>query len=484
MLQLSALDAFMLHIEQPHTPLNGGVVMVYDRSSASDGRFGYWEVLEHFRQRLPLLDALRLKVAKVPGHLDRPYWVEEPNVDLEYHIRSVILPPPGDWRQLCRQVSLAIERPLDMSRPAWELEVVEGLGDDDRFSENCFALILKVHHTAMDGKAYLAIMQTLHSLQPDAPTPAVQRNSEVAPAPSSRDILSHLAFNAVRAPLANARALASVAPTLGRAVLPALARRISPQRDRRNDSAPTTRFNGPVSSHRAYGACVFKLVDTKPIRAAVEGATVGDIALSVAGGALRRYLDDIGELPPAAMRAFVLVATPPSDRADLGNHLSGMIISLCSDIEDPLERLASVQKSTSAAKLPRTSKGRVQVTGLLDIVPEAVVAPLFRAVTLVSSRSGNGLGGMFNTALTGMAGPAEPLYLGPAKMTHLLGLGPVLDGLGLTNIHASYNGEFTMMFVACRKMMTDPQRYEYLIYESFDELHRAAVKKLGTGKSS
>jgi len=145
MLQLSALDAFMLHMEQPHTPLNGGVVMVYDRASAPGGKFGYPEVLHHFRQRLPLVDALRLTMVNVPGSLDRPYWVEEADVDLEYRIRNTTLPPPGDWRQFCRQVSIAIERPLDMSRPPWELEVIEGLDDGDHFPENSFALILKVH---------------------------------------------------------------------------------------------------------------------------------------------------------------------------------------------------------------------------------------------------------------------------------------------------------------------------------------------------
>jgi len=483
MLQLSALDAFMLHMEQAHTPLNGGVVMVYDRASAPGGKFGYWEVLHHFRQRLPLVDALRLKMVTVPGSLDRPYWVEEPDVDLEYHIRNITLPPPGDWRRFCRQVSLAIERPLDMSRPPWELEVIDGLDDGDRFPKNSFALIFKVHHAAMDGKAYLAIMQTLHSLQPDSPPPASGRNGRVAPAPSSRDMLTRAALNVVRTPLVTAQALAGAAPALGRAVLFALGRRLLPQRDGHGEATPATRFNGPVSSHRVYGACFFKLADTKPIRAAVEGATVGDIALSVFGGALRRYLDDIGEQPPTAMKAFVLVATPPADRADLGNHLSGMITSLRSDIEDPLERLAAVRESTSAAKRPTASAGRVQVTGLLDIVPEAAVAPIFRAVTVVSRRSSNGLAGMFNTAVTGMAGPAEPLYLGPTKLAHLLGLGPVLDGLGLINIHASYNGEFTMFFVGCREMMTDPQAYEDCIYETFNALHRAAVNKLNSGGS-
>lgn len=475
MLQLSALDTFMLHMQQPHSPLNGGVVLVYDRSGAADGKFGYRDVLEHFRQRLPSVDALRLKLVGVPGSLDRPYWVEEADIDLEYHIRNVTLPPPGDWRQFCRQVSLAIERPLDMSRPPWEIEVVEGLGAIDRFADNSFALILTVHHAALDGKAYLAIMQTLHSLKPDAPTPVHQGDERVAPAPSASDMVIRAALHAARLPVAALQALASLGPPIGRAAAPQLVRRLTPKRNGQKDATPSTRFNGPVSPHRVYGACFFHLADTEPIRAAVDGATVGDIAVSVLGGALRSYLDGIGELPRTSMKAFVLVAIPPDGRQDLGNHLSGMIISLCSDIDDPLERLAAVRATTRDAKQPSASSGRARVTGLLDIVPEIMVAPIFRVVTLASTRSSNGLAGMFNTAVTGMAGPAEPLYLGPARLTHLLGLGPVLDGLGLINIHASYDGAFTMFFVGCRDMLPDPQRYEECIYSEFEQLYRAAV---------
>jgi hypothetical protein len=134
-----------------------------------------------------------------------------------------------------------------------------------------------------------------------------------------------------------------------------------------------------------------------------------------------------------------------------------------------------VRASTRDAKKPSASSGRLRVTGLLDIVPEIMVAPIFRVVTAASTRSSNGLAGMFNTAVTGMAGPAEPLYLGPVKLTHLLGLGPVLDGLGLINIHASYDGAFTIFFVACHDMMPDPQRYEECIYTEFSHLHELAV---------
>src|ERR1039458_5325416 len=124
MIRLSAQDATVFHLERPNAPWNGGVVMVYDRATAP-GAVSFENVLDHFRERLHLIDALRMKVARVPGNLDRPYWVEDPSIDLEYHMSNIALPPPGDWRQFCLQVSRLIARPLDLTRSEERLGVKE-----------------------------------------------------------------------------------------------------------------------------------------------------------------------------------------------------------------------------------------------------------------------------------------------------------------------------------------------------------------------
>lgn len=474
MIELSAQDATFLAMDSPNSPWNGGIVLVYDRPAGAAG-MTFQGVVDHFQARLHLMDVFRLKLARTPGNLARPYWVEDQNLDLEFHMRNIALPPPGDWRQFCLQVCRLIARPLDLTRPPWELYMIEGLDAIERFSKGSFALVLKVHHAALDGRAFLAIMGVLHSLDPKAlPPPPPAKAPEFEPDPTSMGLLMRAGVKAVRTPLAASRTLANAWPGLRQVALPALWRRL------RGDSEPSkgspeTRFNGPITPHRSWGACFFELADTKPIRAAVEGATVHDIAVSVFGGALRTYLGERGELPTDPMKTAIMIDVRGSgDHAALGNQLSGMFATLATDIADPLARLAAVRASTLAAKNATAKLGARDVAGLLDLLPEAIISPTMKLMLAAGNRSGRGLFSQFNTAVTGMAGPPKPLYLGGTLLTHVIGFGPLVDGLGLINIQMSYNGEFVMTFTADRNAMPDPQRYEECIYQAFDELRRAA----------
>ena len=288
-------------------------------------------------------------------------------------------------------------------------------------------------------------------------------------------LLVRAGLKAVRMPMAASRTLGNAWPGLREVALPALWRKL------RGDAEPATgtpgtRFNGTIGPHRSWGACFFNLADTKPMRQAVEGATVHDIAVSVFGGALRTYLGERGELPTDPMRAGIVIdVRTASDRAALGNQLSGMFASLATDVADPLERLAAVRASTLAAKNATARMGARDVAGLLDLLPEAIISPAVQLVLAAGNRGGRGLFARFNTAVTGMAGPPVPLYLGGAKLTHVIGFGPLVDGLGLINIQMSYSGEFVLTFTADRDAMPDPQRYEDCLYQAFEELRLAAL---------
>jgi WS/DGAT/MGAT family acyltransferase len=471
------MDTLFLHMEQPHAPAQGGVAMLYDRSTAPGGELDFQDVVDHFEDRLHLMDALRMKLVRVPGNLDRPWWVEDPDFDIEFHMRNLALPPPGDWRQFCEQVSRLVARPLDLSRPVWELYMIDGLDRLERVPKGSFALILKIHHAALDGKAYAAIMDSLHSSEPVAePPPPPDPNRRAEPEPTSWELLARAGRNATRAPAKAARALGGIVPGLSRAAVPGIRQRLRPAGEQPlTVRTPATRFNSPVGPHRSMGACFFALADTKPIRGAVDGATVGDIAVAVFGGALRSYLGEIGELPSQSMRAMLPVAVhAPTDRVGMGNQLSMMVVSMATDVADPLERLAAVRASTLAAKSTSATIGARNLSELMEIVPESAIAPMFRLATLAGTRSARGIGGMFNTMVSGLPGPTTPLYLAGAELVHVFGLGPVVDGMALINMHGSYNGEFTMFFTADRQAMPDPERYEECIEQSFHELRAAA----------
>lgn len=474
MIELSAQDATFLAMDSPNSPWNGGIVLVYDRPAGAAG-MTFQDVVDHFQARLHLVDVLRLKLMRTPGNLARPFWVEDQNLDLEFHMRNIALPPPGDWRQFCLQVCRLIARPLDLTRPPWELYMIEGLDAIERFSKGSFALVLKVHHAALDGRAFLAIMGVLHSLDPKAVAPPPPEEApEFEAEPSAVGLLVRAGIKAVRTPLAASRTLGHAWPGLRQVALPALLQRLRGESEP-SKGTPETRFNGPITPHRSWGACFFDLADTKAIRAAVEGATVHDIAVSVFGGALRTYLGERGELPTDPMKTAIMIdVRGAGDHAALGNQLSGMFATLATDLADPLARLAAVRASTLAAKTAAAKLGARDVAGLLDLLPEAIRSPTMKLVLAAGNRSGRGLFSQFNTAVTGMAGPPKPLYLGGTQLTHVIGFGPLVDGLGLINIQMSYNGEFVMTFTADRDAMPDPQRYEECIYQAFDELQRAA----------
>ena len=128
-----------------------GPLMIYDMSMSPEGVVRFKDILGVFESRSNRSPVFRRKLAAVPMNLDQPYWVEDEDFDLEFHVRHIALPKPGDWRQLWIQCSRLLTRPLDRTRPLWEAYVIEGLENLDGLNPGCFAMLLKIHHAAIDG---------------------------------------------------------------------------------------------------------------------------------------------------------------------------------------------------------------------------------------------------------------------------------------------------------------------------------------------
>ena len=175
MRQLSGQDASFIYSERPHAPTHITSISVYDPSTAPGGAVTFKGILAHLEARLHLARAFRQKVVRVPLDLDHPYWVEDSEFDLEYHVRHIALPKPGDWRQFCIQAARLHARPLDLSKPLWELYVIEGLDNVEDVPPGAFAFVLKIHHAAVDGKSGVEMITAIHSQTPevvDPPPPA------------------------------------------------------------------------------------------------------------------------------------------------------------------------------------------------------------------------------------------------------------------------------------------------------------------------
>ena len=162
MQQLSGMDAAFLYAETPRAHMAGGGIAIYDPSTAPGGRVTFKGILDHIDKRLHEARVFRQRLVRVPLDLDHPYWIEDPDFDLEFHVRHIALPEPGDWRQLCIQVARLVSRPLDLDRPLWELYVIEGLDNVEGVPAGSFALVTKVHHAAIDGMSGMEMTSAIH----------------------------------------------------------------------------------------------------------------------------------------------------------------------------------------------------------------------------------------------------------------------------------------------------------------------------------
>ncbi|MET0323757.1 MAG: wax ester/triacylglycerol synthase family O-acyltransferase [Ilumatobacteraceae bacterium] len=465
MQQLSGQDASVIYSERPHAPTHITSISVYDPSTAPGGKVTFKGILAHLEPRLHLARAFRQKIVRVPADLDHPYWVEDSEFDLEYHVRHIALPKPGDWRQFCIQAARLHARPLDLSKPLWELYVIEGLDKVEGLPKGGFAFVLKVHHAAIDGKSGVEMISAIHSQSAevvDPPPPATPWQPENDP--SVLELYGRASLNALRTPARTARLVGRLVPGVGRA---AAVQRANPD-PAAAGMAPGTRFNGPVTAHRVLDARFFPFSELKPIRNLVPGATVNDVALAVIGGAMRSYLEKAGELPAGSLRAMTPVSVrTEEEKGDLGNQVSAMVVSLATDVADPVERLAAVHRSTGASKELTQAVGARNLAELSQLAPGLLIGLGTRLSGRFARRDS---GTMVNTVVTNVPGPREPLYFAGARSVRSFGAGPVVDGMGLINIVGSYEDQFVLSFTACREMMPDPAHYADCLESAFEEL--------------
>lgn len=463
----------MLRAETPATPLQIQLLLIYDPSTAPGGKVTFKGILEELDARLHLADVFRRRLTELPGGMPMPYWVDDPNFDLEYHVRHIGLPQPGDWRQLCIQIARLHARQIDLRRPPWEITVIEGLNAVAGVPKGSFAMALKLHHCAVDGMASVQMIAALHDLAADSPRPAGPDGPWQPDAlPSTAELLSRATINALLHPFRSAAVLASNAPAAvrGLAVLPGkliggVASRVA--RGAVPTFPPKTRFNQTVSPHRVFEARFHDLADFKRIKASVPGATVNDVALAYVGGALRAYLDGHGELPDDSLvAACPMSLRKAGDTTSNGNDLFGRLQTLGTDIDDPLKRLATIAESTAGSRADAESTTTTHVLELIGTVPTALLGMTAKAASALPFSGPT----IANTTVTNVAGPTEPLFFSGARLVRVAGLGPLVAGLNLIHVVASYNGTLSISATADRDALPDPARYAECMEQSFQEL--------------
>jgi diacylglycerol O-acyltransferase len=471
--QLSWTDDMMLRAETPATPLQIQMLLIYDPSTAPGGKVTFKGILEEIDARLHLADVFRRRLTGLPGGLHRPYWVEDPNFDLEYHVRHIGLPQPGDWRQLCIQVARLHARQIDLRRPPWEITVIEGLNAVPGVPRGSFAMALKLHHCAVDGMASVQMIAAMHDLDADGPRPAGPDNPWRPDAlPSNADLLSRTAINVALYPLRAGAVLASSAPKVVRGLAGLPAKLVGGVVSRVGGGGlpsfpPKTRFNQTVSPHRVFEARFHDLADFKRIKASVPGSTINDVALAYVGGTLREYLAGHGELPDESLVAACPISLRDSDdKSGKGNMVFGRLQSLGTDIADPIERLSSIAASTAGGRSGSDQSTGTQLLELIGTVPTSLLGITAKAASVLPLSGPT----VANTTVTNVPGPTKPIFFSGARLVRAAGLGPLVAGLNLIHVVASYNGTLSISATADRDALPDPATYAECMEKAFQEL--------------
>ena len=471
MRQLQGMDSSFVALETRNSPMHIGSILIYNPATAPGGFVRFKDILNFFESRMQLSRTIRQRLVRVPFDLDHPYWIEDPDFDLEYHVRHIALPKPGDWRQLCIQAARIFARPLDLERPPWEFTVVEGLDNVPGVAKGSFAMVTKVHHAAIDGMSGIDLMEAMHTLNPDDPPPSTPDKWKPEKVPNPVELLGKSYFNAVTNPLKQLEVAAKAAPGLAKAIKGLAAKEFSVSRDM---VAPKTRFNRVISSHRVVEGRSFKLADIKTIRLLEDGAKVNDVFLAIVGGAMRKYLLSKQDLPKATLTAMAPISVrSKNEKGDMGNQVAAMIAPLGTHIEDPAERLAYVHSKTVNSKAMTDAMGARNMTEMSKVSPAlfmALGAQLFTRLGLAD----RGVGPPFSTVVTNVPGPPIPIYSTGARLESMMGLLCLNDGLGLGHVVQSYCDEATISFTACRELLPDPEFYIECIEGSFNELLAAA----------
>jgi WS/DGAT/MGAT family acyltransferase len=474
MQQLTGLDSAFLAMETPNVQGHVGSVCVLDPSTAREP-LTLQRLTEVIESRLPLVPPFRRRLVEVPLGLDFPYWIEDPGFDIEYHVRELALPAPGSARQLKDQVARIHARPLDRSRPLWEIYLIWGLEGDRA------AIYTKVHHSAIDGVSGNDILAAVLDLSPDGrDLSAVRpRPAEAAPQPLAllaRSLLS-LPRRPVQAVRVSANMLRAVPALIWTTVptWPAVSRLVRSDTDVMLAPpplrAPSTPFNAPITQHRRWAFCDVSLDSIKAVKNAA-GVTVNDVVLAISAGVLRRWLISHDALPDGPLVAAIPVSVrTQAQQGTLGNRVSAMLAQLPTHLADPLDRLRAVHEATRVAK---EQHGAIPASLLADVTEFALPALAGQAARLAARMRLVERVSVFNLIISNVPGPGVPLYYAGAEVLAYYPISAIADGQGLNITVLSYRGTVFFGLLACRELIPDLDLLTDSIDDEVSELQRGS----------
>src|SRR5215216_238470 len=462
--RLSAIDASFLHQEKQASHMHVGALVIFEGPAP-----GHAEFCEHIRSRLRLVPRYRQKLAFPRFEMGRPFWVDDPSFNIDYHVRHTALPKPGSDDQLRELAGRIFSQRLDRSKPLWEIWIAHGL------EGGRFALISKTHHALVDGVSGVDIATVLFDLSPVPAEPEEDDAWTPSPEPSDVELVAEGVKGLIRTPFGLAgRAVGALqrpgetlerareaAEGLGEVVWAGM------------NPAPDVPLNVEIGPHRRVRWLQSRLADFKEVKNSL-GGTVNDAVLAVVAGALRRWLQDRGvRTDGVELRALVPVSIRGEDeRGALGNRIAAMRGPLPVYVDDPVERLRVVREGMGQLKESKQALGAEVIAGLTDFAPPTLLAQASRLN--FSTR-------LFNLIVTNVPGPQFPLYLLGREMLEIVPIAFLPENHALAVAIMSYNGKVDFGLLADYDAMPDLDSFADHLDESLAELLAAARK---AGKAS
>jgi WS/DGAT/MGAT family acyltransferase len=479
------LDAQFLALETNRQAGHVGGLAVLDTSTRPGGAIACSDLKALLRERLPLLPPFRWKLVEVPLGMDYPYWIDDPDFDLDFHVRELALPEPGSDAQLNEQVARIFSRPLDRARPLWELYVIHGLEGGHT------AVLTKIHHALIDGLSGAEIMGLLLDTAPEGRDDLPPLQDEATPngsaPPGQLEMLGRGLLGLPRYPVRALRALPRALPNVadvgplgqlpGAGTIGGIASRVqrtvtrTPPVPRPDVQAPKTTFNGRVSPHRRFAFGEMGLDEVKAVKNQY-GVTVNDVVVSICAGAVRRWLIEHDELPDGPLISQIPVSVRTDDQAGTyGNRILLMSVPFHTDVEDPVERLRATHEDLADMK----ERHKALPADLLQDANHFIPPAVFHRAARLTFRLSTGVGRpAWNLVVSNVPGQQFPLFMAGARLIGNYPVSVITDGMGLNITVMSYNGRMDYGIVADRDQMPDLQRLMDWLQDELDQLKPAA----------
>jgi diacylglycerol O-acyltransferase len=472
--QVSGSDAAFLYAESPTSPMHIATLNIVE------GSLEFEDFKEIIASKLHLIPKFRQRLLNVPMNLDYPYWVDDPNFDIDLHLNRIKLPDPSNWKTLRTLTSTLFSAPLDLRRPLWSVHFIEGIDEIAQVPKGSVAIVTKVHHVMIDGSSGVGLLGVLYDSDENG-----KQNKRSKPKPFNPEPLPDELSLLLKSGYGFLKNPFKVPKTVGETVLNFVKSKAASQLSIQKEFSstkfpvPITIFNGKISAKRTWGTAILSFDRINALRK-VAGGSINDMILAICAGAIRRYLVEKEKLPLHPLVANVPISIRTEDSKDMNNQIANMMIQLATHIDTPLERLEYIQEQTMLGKSRHNTMGAKTLSKMADVVPFGLAnlaAGLYSKYNIKDLHRPP-----FNVTITNVPGPRGALYLNGHKVVSIFGLTPVVDGFGLIIAAFSYNGQVSITTTSDAKTMPDADVFSKYIRESANELEEC-IQNLGKVKS-